>query len=221
MFARPVRARAGFVVAVSALTACLTAAPAPAADFYAGKAIDLLIGGDVGGGYDIYARVLARHLHRFIPGSPTIVTKNQPGAGSGRAASYLYGVAPKDGSVIGAVFPGAIMGPLLDDRAQALYDPTKFQYLGSADNATRVCISHERSRIKSFEDTLQHKAIMGASAAGGSTRDYVNMLKKTTGAMFDLVAGYKGTADIFLAMERGEVDGMCGLDLGEPEIATA
>ena len=212
MFARPVCARAGLVVAVSALTACLTAAPAPAADFYAGKAIDLLIGGDVGGGYDIYARVLARHLHRFIPGSPTIVTKNQPGAGSGRAASYLYGVAPKDGSVIGAVFPGAIMGPLLDDRAQALYDPTKFRYLGSADNATRVCISHERSRIKSFEDTLQHKAIMGASAAGGSTRDYVNMLKKTTGAMFDMVAGYKGTADIFLAMERGEVDGMCGLD---------
>jgi tripartite-type tricarboxylate transporter receptor subunit TctC len=95
MFARPVRARAGFVVTVSALTACLTAAPAPAADFYAGKAIDLLIGGDVGGGYDIYARVLARHLHRFIPGSPTIVTKNQPGAGSGRAASYLYGVAPR------------------------------------------------------------------------------------------------------------------------------
>ena len=88
MFARPVCARAGLVVAVSALTACLTAAPAPAADFYAGKAIDFLIGGDVGGGYDIYARVLARHLHRFIPGSPTIVTKNQPGAGSGRAASY-------------------------------------------------------------------------------------------------------------------------------------
>ena len=212
MAARPVRSRAGLAVTVSALAACLTATPAAPADFYAGKTIDFLIGGDVGGGYDIYARVLARHLHRFIPGSPTIVTKNQPGAGSGRAASFLYGVAPRDGSVIGAVFPGAIMGPLLDERAQALYDPTKFQYLGSADNATRVCISHERSRIKSFEDALQHKAIMGASAAGGSTRDYVNMHKRTTGAMFDLVAGYKGTADIFLAMERGEVDGMCGLD---------
>jgi tripartite-type tricarboxylate transporter receptor subunit TctC len=212
MFARPVRWRAGLAVTAAALGTCLTAAPTPAADFYAGKTVEFLIGGDVGGGYDIYARTLARHLHRFIPGSPTIVTKNQPGAGSGRAASFLYGVAPKDGSAIGAVFPGAIMGPLLDDRAQALYDPTKFQYLGSADNATRVCISHERSQIKSFEDTLRHKAIMGASAAGGSTRDYVNMHKKTTGAMFDLVAGYKGTADIFLAMERGEVDGMCGLD---------
>jgi tripartite-type tricarboxylate transporter receptor subunit TctC len=190
----------------------LAAAPVNAADFYAGKTIDFIIGGDVRGGYDIYARVVARHLNRFIPGSPTIVPKNQPGAGSGRAASFLYSVAPKDGTVIGAVFPGAVMGPLLDDRAQPLYDPTKFQYLGSADNATRVCISHERSRIKRFEDTLKQKTIMGASAAGGSTRDYINMLKKTTGAMFDLVAGYKGTADIFLAMERGEVDGMCGLD---------
>jgi tripartite-type tricarboxylate transporter receptor subunit TctC len=197
---------------IAGVLACSVVAPAGAADFYAGKTIDFLIGGDVGGGYDIYARAVARHLARFIPGNPTMVPRNQPGAGSGRAASSLYSVAPKDGSVIGAVFPGAIMGPLLDDRAQALYDPTKFLYLASADNATRVCISHARSKIKRFEDTLTQKAIMGASAAGGSTRDYINMLKKAAGAMFDLVAGYKGTADIFLAMERGEVDGMCGLD---------
>ena len=204
------RSRPGLAVAAAAVIISL--APASAADFYAGKTIDFLIGGDVGGGYDIYARLVARHLQRFIPGNPTIVPKNQPGAGSGRAASLLYGVAPKDGSTIGAVFPGVIMAPLLDDRAQALFDPTKLQYLGSADNATRVCISHERSRIKSFDDTLRQRSIMGASAAGGSTRDYINMLKKAAGAMFDLVAGYKGTADIFLAMERGEVDGMCGLD---------
>src|SRR5882757_11216266 len=203
------RSRVGLA---AALVACLVSTPSAAADFYAGRTIDFVIGSDVGGGFDVYARVIARHLARFLPGNPTIVPKNQPGAGSGRAAALLYSVAPKDGSAIAAVFPGAIMGPLLDDRAQALYDPTKFQYLGSADNATRVCISHARSRIKRFEDTLEQKAIMGASAAGGSTRDYINMLKKTTGAMFDLVAGYKGTADIFLAMERGEVDGMCGLD---------
>jgi tripartite-type tricarboxylate transporter receptor subunit TctC len=198
--------------ACAAVAICLIAAPAAAADYYAGKTIDFLIGGDVGGGYDIYTRVISRHLPRFIPGNPAIVPKNQPGAGSGRAASFIYGVAPKDGTVIGAVFPGAIMGPLLDDRAQPLYDPTKFHYLGSADNATRICITHARSRIKTFDDALTQKAIMGASAAGGSTRDYVNMLKKTTGVLFDLVGGYKGTADILLAMERGEVDGMCGFD---------
>jgi Tripartite tricarboxylate transporter family receptor len=201
------RSRARVAIAI-----CLIAAPASAADYYAGKTIDFLIGGDVGGGYDIYARVISRHLPRFIPGNPAIVPKNQPGAGSGRAASFIYGVAPKDGTVIGAVFPGAIMGPLLDDRAQPLYDPTKFQYLASADNATRACITHARSRIRTFDDALMQKAIMGASAAGGSTRDYINMLKKTTGVLFDLVGGYKGTADILLAMERGEVDGMCGFD---------
>jgi|EndMetStandDraft_8_1072994.scaffolds.fasta_scaffold87798_3 tripartite-type tricarboxylate transporter receptor subunit TctC len=200
------------LAAATGLIAVLAAAPSEAADFYAGKSVEFIIGSDVGGGYDIYARVIARHLHRFIPGNPTIVPKNQPGAGSGRAASFLYSVAAKDGTVIGAVFPGAVMGPLLDDRAQPLYDPTRFQYLGSADNATRVCISHERSAIKRFEDALQRKTMMGASAAGGSTRDYLIMHRKTTGAMFEPVAGYKGTADIFLAMERGEVDGMCGLD---------
>src|SRR5262249_9743380 len=104
---------------------------ARAAEFYAGKTIDLVIGSSVGGGYDIYARAIARHLARFIPGSPAIVPKNQPGAGSGRAAAFLHSVAAKDGSVIGAVFPGAIMAPLLEERAQALYDPTKFQYLAS------------------------------------------------------------------------------------------
>ena len=210
MPSQPLRSCAGIAIAATAI--CLIAAPAPAADYYAGKTIDFIVGSDVGGGYDIYVRVISRHLNRFIPGNPTIVPKNQPGAGSGRAASLIYGVAPKDGTVIGAVFPGAIMGPLLDDRAQPLYDPTKFQYLGSADNATRLCITHARSRIKTFDDALKEKAIMGSSAAGGSTRDYVNMLKKTTGVLFDLVGGYKGTADIFLAMERGEVDGMCGLD---------
>ncbi len=190
----------------------LAASPASAADFYAGKTIDLLIGGNVGGGYDIYARVIGRHLGRFIAGAPAIVPKNQPGAGSGRAASFLYSVAPKDGTVIGTVFPGAIMSPLLDERAQPLFDPARFRYLASADNATRVCITHARSRIKTFDDALRQKAIMGATATGGSTRDYILMLRKTTGVMFELVAGYRGSADILLAMERGEVDGICGFD---------
>jgi tripartite-type tricarboxylate transporter receptor subunit TctC len=195
-------------IAVLVLLTCATRA----ADFYAGKSIDLVIGADVGGGYDIYARALARHLGRFIPGQPAIVPKNQPGAGSARAAQLLASVAPKDGTVIGTLFPGAIMAPLLDDRAQPLYDPTRFQFLGSADNATRVCITHARSGIRRFEDALAQKVIMGTSAAGGSTRDYAAMLRKSTGAQFELVAGYKGSADMLLAMERGEVAGMCGLD---------
>jgi tripartite-type tricarboxylate transporter receptor subunit TctC len=205
------RASRFWLVAVAVLASQIRS-PAFAADFYAGKTIDFIVGSDVGGGYDIYARAIARHLNRFIPGNPSIVAKNQPGAGSGRAASFVYSVAPKDGTVIGAVFPGVIIEPLLGERPQALFDPTKFQFLGSADNATRVCVTHERSWIKTFEDTQRQKAIMGGSAAGASTRDYVNMHRKSAGAMFELVSGYKGTAEILLAMERGEVDGLCGLD---------
>ena len=194
------------------VAAGLMASPAPAADFYAGKTIEILIGGDVGGGYDIYARTLARHLPRHIPGSPTIVPKNLPGAGSGRAAAQIASVAPKDGTIIGAVFPGVIVAPLLEARTQSLFDPTKFTYLASADSGTRVCVTFHTSKIKTFEDSQKQKTILGASAAGGSTRDYGAFLKKLTGMQVEIVSGYKGTADIMLAMERGEVDGLCGLD---------
>src|SRR5262245_6679870 len=199
-------------LACVALIAAAAPGSASAADFYAGKTIELVIGADVGGGYDIYARLIGRHLGRFIPGNPAIVAKNQPGAGGGRAAAFIYSVAPKDGTTIGAVFPGVVMAPLLDDRVQLPFDPTRFQYLASAHNATRICVTHERSRIRSFADAQKQKTIMGASAAGGSTRDYVNMHRKSSGAQFELVTGYKGTADILLAMERGEVDGLCGYD---------
>jgi tripartite-type tricarboxylate transporter receptor subunit TctC len=198
-------------LALSAFVA-LVPGPVAAADFYTGKTIDFIVGGDAAGGYDIYARAIARHMSQYIPGNPTIVVKNMPGAGSGRAAAFLYTVAPKDGTAIAAVFPGAIMGPLLEDRAQNLYDPTKFQYLATADSGTRVCATFQNSKIKSFEDAQKQKTTMGASAAGGSTRDYANMHRKTAGAKFELVTGYKGTADLALAMERGEIDGICGWD---------
>jgi tripartite-type tricarboxylate transporter receptor subunit TctC len=199
-------ALAGFVAGL-----CM-AAPVRAADFYTGKSIDLIIGGDVGGGYDIYARTLARHMSRHIPGNPTIVPKNLPGAGSGRAAAQIASVAPKDGTVIAAIFPGVIVAPLLEARAQALFDPTKLEYLASADSGTRVCVTFQNSKIKTFQDAQQNKTILGASAAGGSTRDYGAFLKKLVGMKAEIVSGYKGTADILLAMERGEVDGLCGQD---------
>src|SRR5687767_12129409 len=100
------------------IAAALAPEPARTADFYAGKTIDLIIGTGPGGGYDTYARALARHMPRHIPGSPTIVAKNMPGAGSAKAAAFLHSIAAKDGTVMGAVFPGAIMEPLLGDRAQ-------------------------------------------------------------------------------------------------------
>jgi tripartite-type tricarboxylate transporter receptor subunit TctC len=202
--------QSGLIAAAAGVA--VTAIPAAAQDYYAGKTIDLVVGNYPGGGFDIYARAVARHLGRNIPGNPAVVVKNMPGAGSGRAAAFLASVAPKDGTVIAGVFPGGIMGPLLEDRAQDLYDPTKFMYLASADSGTRVCATFQHSKVKTFEDATRQKAILGASAAGGSTRDYVNMHRKTAGAKFELVTGYKGTADLGLAMERGEIDGICGWD---------
>lgn len=185
---------------------------ARAQDHYAGKTITLLVGGNAGGGYDVYARTISRHITRHIPGAPQLVVRNQPGAGSGTAAAAIYNTAPKDGTWIGVLFPGVIMGPILDPQSRMTFDPAKFIYIASADSGTRVCITGRKSSIRTMKDALERKAIMGASAAGGSSRDYAFMLKHTTGAKFDIVSGYKGTVDIFLAIEQGEVDGTCGLD---------
>jgi tripartite-type tricarboxylate transporter receptor subunit TctC len=200
------------VGAAAAAIAFGSAMPASANNFYAGKTINFIIGGNPGGGYDTYARTVARHLADHIPGHPNIVPQNMPGAGSGKAAQYIYKVAPKDGTEIGALYPGAIVGPLLDDKTHWHFKPTEFIYLGSADSGTRLCMTWKTSKTKTFEDAQKHKVVMGASQAGGSTRDYAFLLNRMAGAKFDVVSGYKGSVDILLAMERGEVEGLCGFD---------
>ena len=201
------------VLAALALTG-FCAGPVRAQEMFAGKTIDLIVGSDPAGGYDTYARVLARHMHRFIPGSPAIAVKNQPGAGSARAAGIIARLAPKDGTSMAIVFPGVIVGPLLDTKQKWQFDPSQFAYVGSADSGTRVCLTSAKSKIRTFEDARAGKTIVGASAQGGSTRDYAYMLNHAAGTKFEVVSGYKGSADIFLAIERGEVDGICGLDFG-------
>src|SRR6266699_3153338 len=154
------------------LGAALVGSPALAADYYAGKSLEFVVGADAGGGYDIYARTVARHLGSHIPGKPTITVKNMPGAGSTRAGIYIGTVAPKDGTSLGALMPGAIMGPLLDDRPNTQFDPTKVIYIGTADSGVRVCVTFQNSKIKTFADAQKSKTILGATAAGGATRDY-------------------------------------------------
>lgn len=197
-----------------ALAAAIMLVPerASAADYYAGRSIDLLIGAPPGGGYDIYARALARHLGRHIPGQPGIVAKNMPGAGSARAAGYISAVAPKDGSAIAAIMPGAVMGPLLDEKSEALFDPTRVVYLGTANSGTRVCVARKEAKISTFNDLRTRKASFGGVSTNDSTREYGYLHKKTSGAQYDVVSGYSGTAEIALAMERGEIDGVCGWD---------
>src|SRR6267154_6385693 len=152
------------------LVAALYAQPAQAQDavaaFYKGKQINMIVGSSAGGGYDTYARLLGRHLGKYIPGNPIIVPSNMPGAGSNAAAAHIYAVAPKDGSVIGAVQTAAVLDPLFGDRARMKHDASKLVYLGSATIDTYVCVARADAPVKSFKDTLTQEIIVGASQPG-------------------------------------------------------
>ena len=208
----------GGAAAVLTLAAILFAPPTaqaqdPAA-FYKGRNVDLYIGYSVGGAYDLYARVIARHLGKHIPGNPTIVPKNLEGAGSLRLANWLYNVAPKDGTVIGALQNSAVLESLLDallgDTKRLRHDATKFVHLGSATIDHYVCIARADAAVKSFKDLFSQELIIGASQPGTSTRDFPAMLNNMTGTKFRLVSGYPGTREITLAIEKNEVKGLCG-----------
>jgi len=204
LLSRSAPAAAAIVVSLSAI--------ATAQDFYAGKTIDIIVGGSPGGGHDAYARTIARHLPRHIPGTPSVVVKNMPGAGSMRAAGYVYSIAPKDGTTIAAVYPGAIVTPLLNPKSKAQYEPTKLNFIGSAENGARICATYRKSKIKTFADALAQDSVFAGSAPGAAAYEYGQMIRNTTGAKVRVVAGYKATRDMTLDMERGEVDGMCGWD---------
>lgn len=196
-------------VAVAAIA--LAAMPAPAQNFYEGKTVSLIVGTDAGGGYDIYGRAVGRHLGRHIPGRPQVIVQNMPGAGSGKAAEFLYVLAPKDGSTIGLIFPGMIVEPLMQP-GKFRFEPTKFEFLGSADSGTRLCVTYKTSKIKTFEDALRLPSTFGGSAPGSSTTDYAQLLINLANTKMKVVNGYKSSIDTVLAMERGEVDGICGYD---------
>jgi tripartite-type tricarboxylate transporter receptor subunit TctC len=190
---------------------CLVSAPATSADYYAGKTIDFIIGGNPGGGFDIYARAVARHLGRHIAGNPQIVAKNMPGAGGTKAGIHVSTIASKDGLTMGAVTPGAVTGPLLDDKP-TLFVPNKVTWIGSANASTRICAAFDTSKIRSFDDAYKQKFVLAGGSHGDATHDYAHMVRKLTSANINVTGGYKGTLDQTLAMERGEADGMCGWD---------
>jgi tripartite-type tricarboxylate transporter receptor subunit TctC len=209
MFGTSAQRRVGLFATLAMVFAAL---PAAAADYYAGKTIDLVVGNYPGGGFDIYARAVGRHLGRNIPGNPTIVVKNMPGAGSAKAGYHVGTVAPKDGLSIGAITPGAIIGPLLDDKPETSFDPLKVTYLGTANAGARICATYTTSKIKRFDDALANRIVLGGVSPGDAVHDYAYLIKRTTNAHVEVVAGYKGTLDLALAMERGEIDGVCGWD---------
>src|SRR5262245_53968946 len=165
-------------LAVSFLFACL-ATTASAQDsvetFYRGRAVTITVGSAVGGGYDTYARLVSRHLGRHIPGNPTIVVQNIPGAGSNKAASYVALQAPKDGTAIGAIQSGAVLQPLISDQPIP-HDPSKFVMLGSANSSVYFCVVRSDAPVKTFQETFDREVIIGTSGEGATLREMPIML---------------------------------------------
>jgi tripartite-type tricarboxylate transporter receptor subunit TctC len=208
------RMRAALLPMVMALLAGLgSARQGWAADsvetFYKGKTMQLLIGFGPGGGYDLYGRAVARHLGRFIPGNPTLVPQNMAGAGSVRAASSLYNAAPKDGTVIGTFSRGIIVDTLLGAN-KGQFEAQNFGWIGSVTNEVSVCGFSRGSGIRTFDDMLSKETTVGSSGTADDLGVYANVLRSVFNAKLKLISGYPGTADILLAVERGELGGLCG-----------
>src|SRR5262245_16134888 len=187
--------------------AILAAAPGnaqPVADFYRGKTLRMLIGYGPGGGYDIYGRLVAEFLPRYLPGNPTIVAQNMPGAGSFVAAKYISDVAPKDGTVLGSLAQTLALDSLT--HANAKVDVAKLPYIGRVVTNIDTGVALPKAGIKSFDDVRARQYNVGASGGGSTTVLFPTALAAYAGAKFKLIRGYSGTIDIVLAMERGEVD---------------
>jgi tripartite-type tricarboxylate transporter receptor subunit TctC len=177
-------------------------------DFYRGKTIRLIAPSDVGGGYDLYARTFANYLRRHIPGEPTIVVQNMPGGGGLLSANWLFNVAPKDGLTIGLIQRGVPFYPYFGDK-NAKFVPTKFNWLGSFASETGSATLWHAAKAKTFDDALKDTVVMGGSGPNDS-ETYPHLMNNTVGTKFRVVGGYRANSAVFLAMERGEVEGVIG-----------
>jgi tripartite-type tricarboxylate transporter receptor subunit TctC len=176
-----------------------------AEDFYRGKTMEMVIGYSPGGTYDLYARLVARYLGNYIPGKPTIVPRNMPGAGSRTAAAWLFNAAPKDGSVLSTGDQSLSVEQAMGDKQLAV-DTTKFIYIGNPNADNNTTVTWHTSSVKTIADAKLRQAVLGAT--GGSTSSqYPKAMNALLGTKFKIIIGYPGGNDINLAMEKGEVDG--------------
>lgn len=198
---------------ILALTLLASAARGdPIEDFYARRSVTLQIGYPLGAAYDIYGRIVGRHLGRHIPGRPNMIVQNVPGASSLILANSLANIAPRDGTVIGAVFERIGLEPLVNP-GDAKFDGRAFAWLGSVLKVTDVCMIWRDAPAKTFEDTLRVETLVGTAGNSGGSALAARVLNVFLGAKFRLIAGYGGN-DMFLAMERGETHGRCGMSWG-------
>ena len=189
-----------------AASAAKTADPA---EFYRGKTVTVLVGYTPGGGYDVYARTLAAHIGRYIPGNPSVIVVNKDGAGSLLAANSLFSTEPKDGTVFGTFGRGLPYNELVG-QPEATFKSTQFNWIGSMNDEVSICVVRADSPIKKFEDLLTTPVKIGATGPDDDTGFFPRFLNGALGTKFQLVLGYPGGNDVNLAMERGEVQGRCG-----------
>ena len=203
------RASMRIVPLALATMAAVTASLSPAQPFTTGnKPVQLIIGFGPGGGYDLWGRTVARHLGKHLPGSPSVVAQNMPGAGSYVATNHVYNAAARDGSVLAIIARDVALGPLTGATG-ARFDPTKLSWIGSPTKETNVCIAYHTASVKDVQDLFRKELILGDTGPGTGTRSYPKALGELLGMKFKLVSGFPCSADVFLAMERGEVEGFC------------
>jgi tripartite-type tricarboxylate transporter receptor subunit TctC len=201
------KCRLGLALAAATVIAAPAGAQSPA-ESLAGKNVTLIIGFGPGGGYDLWGRLVARHIGKHLPGNPTVVAQNMPGAGSYVAASHLYGAAPKDGTVFAIIARDAALGPL-SGAPGARFDATKMSWLGSPNREHNACIANATAKVKNANDLRDKELVIGDTGPGTGTRSYPKVLNDLLGYKFKIVSGFRSSVDVFLAMERGEVDGIC------------
>ena len=199
-------------ILAAALLACAMT-PARAAEFYEGKVATIIVGFTPGGTYDQMARLYARHMPRFLPGKPTIVVQNMPGAGSLVATTHLANTAVRDGTVLGVVGGGTVWESILGNP-QARYDPKTFNWIGGKSRDNITCLVWHTSPIRTIADAMASEVIVGATGPGSRTMTFPKALNDLVGTKFKIVAGYPGGNEITMALEKGEVGGSCGWALG-------
>ncbi|MGE5538050.1 MAG: Bug family tripartite tricarboxylate transporter substrate binding protein [Gemmatimonas sp.] len=191
-------------------------AQAPAEGFYKGKVVTVIVGNPPGGGFDAYARLFAAHVGRHLPGNPTVIVQNMPGASTITATLHLYGNAPRDGTVVLMNQSTAVFAPIFGNTSTP-YKPTDFTWIGNFDQATGTCAVWEGSGIRSFDDMLKTRTIVGASAPTGVASEYARAMNALFGTQIRVIHGYGSTGGMLLAMQRGEVQGSCGFMLSSLE----
>ena len=201
----PIAIAGSLALASSVLALMPAAAQGPS---LAGKNVTMVIGFGPGGGYDAWGRVVARYIGKHLPGNPNVVPQNMPGGGSFNAANHIFTIAPKDGTVLAIIARDAPLGPLTGAPG-ARFDPLKISWIGTPTTETNICISMARAKVRTFKDLQESELIIGNTGVGTGTYSYPKALNGIFGTKFKLISGFPSSTDVFLAMERNEVDGIC------------